>query len=641
MFLRATKRFKDGKEHRYWSLAENVRVGRRVFQRQALYLGELNDSQQKEWQRAVRVFDEKGDSRQMRLFPEDRAPKDGSGDVVAIRMDSLSVENLRNWGEAWLGLELWDKLGLDAFWAPRLKPSRKGTDWLAVFKAIVLYRLTSPGSELQMHSSWLANTAVEELVGPGALTGLTTLYACLDRVMWPANEWKKPRGERRGSFKDEMFHFLRGRWGELFGSTCDVVLFDLTSTYFEVDGTKALDSDLQRYGYSRDKRGDCLQVVIALVLTPDGFPLAYEVLPGDTNDKETQMPFIRRLEEKYGKIGSLWLMDRGVPTEKTLWEMRRAGYRYLVGAPRGHLRVLGDRLGAAEWQKVQEGISVKVAKADATKEKDASGAEVEVPGDTFVLTKSEARSLKETAMRAKKIRRAMRTLFALDARVGRAKWRKAEPSRRALARDELVGRLAVAKREAGRAWRMIDVTIPKEGEKVTKETFSWRLDWERIREARAEDEGTYLLRTNLPDCDPKTLWRRYMIQGEIEYAFREMKNDLGLRPVYHSLDDRIEAHVFAAFVALCLLQTLRAIARDRAPGLTPRQVIDKFREIRMVDVVMPTTDGRVVTLPRRVEPRKDVALLIDQLGLTLPAQPPPKVTGELAATAKPRDVVKT
>jgi transposase len=539
-------------------------------------------------------------------------------------MDRLAVENMRNWGEVWLGTVLWGRLGLDGFWASRLPPSRKGTDWLAVMKAIVMYRLTDPGSELDMHTNWLANTAVAELIGAGALTGLSTLYSCLDRVMWPTGEWRKPRGERNPalSFKDGLFLFLRDRWAGLFGSTCDVVLFDLTSTYFEVDGTKALGSDLQRYGYSRDKRGDCLQVVIALVLTPDGFPLAYEVMPGNTSDRGTQMPFIRKLEAKYGKIGNLWLMDRGVPSENTLAEMRKDGYRYLVGAPRGHLKVIGKKLDEAPWEQVQDGISVKVAKA-------ADGT-----GDTFVLTKSTARSLKETAMRVKKIRSAMKTLRAMDERLGRSKWRRIKPSKRGLGRDELIARLAVAETKAGRVWKMIDVTIPKEGDKVTAESFSWKLDWQQIREARANDEGTYLLRTNLPECDPRTLWRKYMIQGEIEHAFRELKNDLGLRPVYHQLEDRIEAHIFTAFMALCLLQTLRAIAREHAPGLTPRQIIEKFRTVKMVDVVMPTTDGRIVTLPRYVEPKKDVAILLDRLGLTLPAQPPPKVSSRLADAAK-------
>ena len=633
MFLRATKRFKDGKAHCYWSLVESVRVGRRVFQRQALYLGELNDSQRAEWQRTVEAFDENGKPQQMKLFPENRAPGTDDDSVVRIRTDRLVVKNLRNWGEVWLGTVLWDKLGLDDFWKARLSSSRKGTDWLSIMKAIVLYRFTDPGSELRMHSNWMANTAIEELIGSGALTGRSTLYSCLDRVIWPSDEWRKPRAERRNSFKDELFHYLRDRWAGLFGSTCDVVLFDLTSTYFEVDGTKALESELQRYGYSRDKRGDCLQVVVALVLTPDGFPLAYEVMPGNTNDRETQMPFIKRLEAKYGRIGSLWLMDRGVPTEKTLKAMREGGYKYLVGTPRGHLKVLGDRLAKAEWQNVQDGISVKVARLDSEAGTSASGTAGESSGDTFVLTRSTARSLKETSMRVKKLRGAMKTLFAVDERIGRVRGRKAGPVKRELSRDELLKRLAVAEAKAGRAWKMISITLPKEGQKVTPETFHWHLDWDRIDEARANDEGTYLLRTNLPECDPKTLWKRYMIQGEIEYAFRELKNDLGLRPVYHQLDDRIEAHVFTAFMALCLFQTLRAIARERAPGLTPRQIVEKFRTVKMVDVVMPTTDHRIVTLPRYIEPKKDVAILLDRLGLTLPEQPPPKVSAEAVETA--------
>ena len=312
-------------------------------------------------------------------------------------------------------------------------------------------------------------------------------------------------------------------------------------------------------------------------------------------------------------------MDRGVPTEKTLQEMKAGGYKYLVGAPRGHLKIIGDRLGSAPWENVQEGIHVKVARAD-----DGNGN----PGDTFVLTKSDARSLKETSMRVKKIRGAMKTLFSIDRRIGRSKWREPEPIRRQMTRDELISRLAVAQSKTGRAWKMISITLPKSGEEVTPETFRWHLDWNKIREARAKDEGTYLLRTNLEDCDPKMLWKNYMIQGEIEYAFRELKGDLGLRPVYHQLEDRIEAHIFTSFIALCLLTTLRAIARQYAPGLTPRQIIDKMKSIKMVDVVMPTIDGRVVTLPRYVEPKSDIFMLLNAFGFSLPAQPPPKISSD-------------
>jgi len=406
MFLRHTDRFKNGKRHRYWSVVESVRVGKRTFKRQALYLGELNDSQKAGWNRAIEAFDERGSVRQLKLFPENRAPDDDDGNVVLIKTGELRLVNMRNWGEVWLGMELWSRLGLDEFWGSRLQSSGRGADWLALLKAIVMYRFTDPGSEWRMHGTWLKNTAVEELIGAGALTGKSTLYAALDRAMYSDEERGKPEDERKG-FKDEFFWFLRDKWKNMFHSTCDVVLFDLTSTYFEVDGLKSAENEFQQFGYSRDKRGDCLQVVIALVLTPDGFPLAYEVLPGNTNDRETQMPFIRKLEEKYGKIGSFWLMDRGVPTEETLKRMREGGYRYLVGSPRGHVKVLGKKFADAAWEQVQDGIMVKVAEDGEEK---------------FVLTRSEARTLKETAMRVKKVRGAMKTLFALDKRLGRSKW---------------------------------------------------------------------------------------------------------------------------------------------------------------------------------------------------------------------------
>ena len=610
MFLRHTDRFKDGKNHRYWSVVESVRVGRRTFKRQAIYLGELNDSQKTGWMRAVEAFDEHGDVRQLKLFPAENAPKDDIGNIIRIKTEELRLENMRNWGEVWIGMELWNKLELDRFWGPRLERSRKDTDWLALLKAIVMYRFTDPGSEWRMHREWLKNTAVEELIGAGARTGKSTLYAALDQAMYSHEEWLKPEKERIG-FKDEFFYFLRDKWANMFHSTCDVVLFDLTSTYFEVDGTKSFENEFQQHGYSRDKRGDCLQVVIALVLTPDGFPLSYEVLPGNTNDKEAQMPFIAKLEKKYGKIGNLWLMDRGVPTEKTLKMMREGGYKYLVGSPRGHVKVLGKKLEAQEWEDVQDGIKVKIA---------------EEGDEKFILTRSEARTFKETAMRVRKIRAVMKTLFAIDERIGQSKWRKIEPSKRLLTRDELIGRLEVAKSKAGRAWKFIEIVRPKEGEKVTTESFRWRLDWNAIRKARNEDEGTYLLRTNLTDCDPKTLWKKYMIQGEIEQAFKELKNDLGLRPIHHQLETRIEAHIFTAFMALCLQATLKAIAHEHAPGLTPRQIIDKMKTIKMIDVKMPTTDGRMVTLPRYVEPKEDVALILSKLGFTLPKQPPPKIS---------------
>ena len=377
---------------------------------------------------------------------------------------------------------------------------------------------------------------------------------------------------------------------------------------------------LQCHGYSRDRRGDCLQVVIALVLTPDGLPLAYEVMPGNTSDKGTQMQFVDRLVKKYGhggKLDSLWLMDRGVPTEKTLSDMRAKGFRYLVGAPRSMVDALGTKLVGQEWTHVKDGIRVKFA---------TDGA------DKYVLTYSRERFTKEHTMRLRRMRTVLKVLHAVDVRIGRRQefdkdGRPVEKDRKALSRDELISRLAVARSKAGRSWGLFRIKVPKRTEAtVTKDNFSWSFNLDRIRQAR-RDEGTYLLRTNMTDADPSTLWRQYMIQGEIEQSFREVKNDLGLRPVYHQLDGRIKAHVFVSYVAYCLQATLKNLTRSKAGGLTPRQIFEKMKKIYMVDVRIPTTDGREIVMQRYGEPKDDVVLVLSQLGLNLPTQPPPKIDG--------------
>ena len=480
MFLRKTSRFKDGKRHDYWSVAENARAGSRVVQRQLLYLGEIDEDRQNAWLNAIDELEErKAEDAASYLIPPQPEQKRETSATVRIRLNKMTVENIREWGACWLGLYLWDLVGLDGFWARRLPPSSHGTDWLSVFKAIVLYRLTDPGSEWRMHREWYDRTAVRDLLGDGAFTPKSTLYSCLDRLV---------------AHKDGMFEFLRDRWAGLFASDCRVILYDLTSTYFEVDGTKAEKSDLLRHGYSRDRRGDCLQVVIALVLTPDGLPLAYEVMPGNTSDKGTQMQFVDSLVKKYGhggKLDSLWLMDRGVPTEETLSDMRDKGFRYLVGSPRSMVDALGKKLVGQEWTQVRDGIRVKYA-TDGT--------------DKYVLTHSRERFTKEHAMRLGRMRAVLKVLHAIDVRIGRRQefgkdGKPVERERKALSRDELIARLAVARSKAGRSWGLFRIRKPKRTEAtVTKENFSWSFDLDRIRQAR-RDEGTYLLRTNMTDAD--------------------------------------------------------------------------------------------------------------------------------------------
>ncbi len=319
MYLKCHKRFKDGKEHRYWSIVESVRTRRGVIKRQLLYLGEINDSQRVQWCSALDVLDESNDTyKPMSLFPEDRAPPPDVCNPVQIRLSQMTLHHPRQWGGCWLAMELWNQLGLDEFWAPRLPDSRKGTGWLNVLKTLVGYRLLDPGSEWRLHRDWFKNSAMADLLGEDdSIAAKNTLYRCLDKLC---------------GHKAKLFSFLKEKWSLLFNASYDVLLYDLTSTYFECDPPENMD-ELRRFGYSRDKRSDCVQVVIALIVTPEGFPVAYEVMPGNTSDKTTLPAFLRRIENQYGKMNRLWIMDRGIPTEEALQQMRAEGASYLVGTP--------------------------------------------------------------------------------------------------------------------------------------------------------------------------------------------------------------------------------------------------------------------------------------------------------------------
>ena len=463
MFLRAKKRIKDGKEHRYWSIVENRRVADgRVVQRQVLYLGEINDSQKAAWCRTIEVLDEdQGASAQVALFPEDRPAPALDCDVVQVRLSRLSLHRPRQWGACWLACELWDQLQLDRFWQPRLPPSRKGTRWLNVLKTLVCYRLIDPGSEWRLHRHWYDHSAMGDLLGEDfAVAHSHTLYRCLDQLL---------------AHKQALFSYLQARWQSLFKVRFDVLLYDLTSTYFE---SQPPGHGKRTYGYSRDKRPDCVQVVIALIVTPEGFPLAYDVLPGNTSDKTTLEDFLAKIEEQYGKAERVWIMDRGIPTEASLAHMRAADtpVRYLVGTPKGRLNKLERSFLGQAWAKVRDGVQVK---------------RLIVDDDVYVLARSAARVDKERAMRRRRLGRYVQRLHTLQGQV--------------LSRDQLLMKLGAAKHEAGRAANLIKVNVPATaaGNKTT--SFTFELDRAKLRQVRRR-EGRYLLRTNLTSRDPAELW---------------------------------------------------------------------------------------------------------------------------------------
>lgn len=583
MYLRSTRRLKDGKEHRYWSIVESKRcAGGKVVQRPVLYLGEINDSQRESWFRVIDAFDEDSRGpRQVALFPAERAvPDHAQGYGVQVRLDQMQLHRPRQWGACFLACQLYEQLELDQFFTERLPDSREGTRWRHILQTSVCYRLIDPGSEWRLHRQWFEQSAMGDLLAADyALVEKNALYRCLDKVL---------------AHKEALFSHLRQRWQDLFAASFEVLLYDLTSTYFE-SAPPDDENDKRRFGYSRDKRGDCVQVVIALIVTPQGFPLAYEVLPGNTSDKTTLRSFLQKIEAQYGKAQRIWVMDRGIPTEEVLEEMRKADppVFYLVGTPKGRLGKMEKALLDLPWRSVREGVDVKLLKQDEEQE-------------LYVLAKSRDRVAKERAMR----RRQLKWLWA----------RLAQLSAMKLTREELLMKLGAARAKARAAWRLVDVNVPASGA-----AFSYALDRAKLRQVRRR-EGRYLLRTNLCGRDPAELWQFYIQLTEVEAAFKTLKDDLQVRPIYHQLEHRIEAHIFVAFLAYCLHVTLRARLRPLASGLTPRAVLDKFAAVQMLDVHFPTTDGRTLILSRYTELNADQKILAKQLGLVLPEQPPPRIT---------------
>jgi len=592
MFLRCHKRIKDGKEHRYYSVDESRRLqSGKVAQRRVLYLGEINDSQQAAWRKTLEVFDEQRQNyTTLSLFPEDRPTPADALDSVQVKLSEMQLRRARPYGNCWLGCELWRQLELDCFWGRKLPRGREKVSWAQVLELLVVNRLINPGSEFHLHREWFDRSAMDVLLGADfAVAEKDRLYRCLDRVL---------------EHKEELFAHLQQRGKNLFDVSFDVLLYDLTSTY--VEGEAELNPKAKR-GYSRDGRPDCKQVVVALVMTPEGFPLAYETMDGNTSDKTTLRSFLAKIESLYGKARRVWLMDRGIPTEAILAEMRDPEREmfYLVGTPKARVTKYEKQWLDLPWQKVRDSVEVKRFSRD---------------GELYVLAKSAGRQVKEIAMRRKRLARLWRKLRAM---------RRSCPKR-----DQLLMRVGAAKTEAGRAFGFVKINLPLAGHEVTRESFTFTLDKARLKETERRD-GHYLLRTNLVAEDPAVLWDRYLQLTQIEAAFKCLKSDLGIRPIYHQLEHRVDAHILVAFLAYCLTVTLKHRLSAYAPGLTPRAVLEKMSSIQMLDVMLPTTDGRCLVMPRHTEPERDLALLLHHLKLALPPQPPPRMTQAVADPCTP------
>ena len=581
MYLRCTQRQKNGKEHSYGSLVESRRrADGRVAQRHVRYLGEINDAQERAWTRSIQVFPEGDPQPQtVALFPEDRvgtALEEGS--IMRLRRQELSVPRPRPWGACWRALPLWKERRLDQFWTPRLEARRKGTRWDQVLAVLAVYRLIAPGREGRRHRPWFDQSAMADLLGGDfSVADPHKLYGGHDRL--PAH-------------KVALFTHLTPRWRDLFNASFDGLRDDLTSTYFESDPPFG-EGDKRKFGYRRDQRPDGVQVVIALIVTPDGFPLTYEVLCGNTSDKTTLQEFLQKIETPYGKARRIWGMDRGIPTEEVRAEMRASDppVPYLVGTPKGGLSKREKDLSDQPWQETRPGGTVKRRAHE---------------GERYVLARREDRGAKERSRRRRQLKWLWKRLKELQAMKPR--------------REDLLLKRGAARPQAPSAWRLVEVEVD-----ATQATFTYRLRKDKRRPVRRR-EGRYLLRSNLTETDPAVVWNYYLQRVEVEQAFRHLKGDWAIRPIFHQNQARIEAHIFVSFLAYCLHVTLGYWLRNLAPGLTTRSVLEKFATIQMVDVHIPTSDGRMLILSRCTHPEPELQLLLERLKLELPAQPPPRIT---------------
>jgi hypothetical protein len=585
MFLRYNTRRKDGKEHRYWSVVENrrLRLGH-TTQRTVLYLGEINDTQQAAWRRSLDVINETNQqTEQVCLFPEDREIPANVLNGLQVKLAELTLQRPRVFGDCWLGCRLWDELQLGPFWRERLPDGKAQVPWFKVLELLTVRQLVAPGSKWHLHRRWFLASAMDQLLEEDfAVAAKNRLYECLDRLE---------------QHRAALFTHLQGRWKDLFGASYDLLLYDLTSTYFEGEMEQAPKA---KHGYSRDKRSDCRQVVIAVVLSVEGFPLAYEIMPGNTSDRTTLKLFLEKVQTQYGRARRIWVMDRGIPTEEILEQMRQSQppVGYLVGTPRARWQQFHEQFEMVPWQKLRDTIEVKLL---------AHGQEV------YVLARSEGRRQKETAIRRRKLARLLRTLRVLR-RSRQRPWK----------RDTLLHKLGAAHKEAGKAWGFVTITVPRARQPVNRDTFGFELLKDKLKDAEQRD-GHYLLRGFAAGDQAAPLWERYMQLTEIEAAFKTLKSDLQLRPIRHHVELRIEAHILVCFLAYCLSVTLRKRLQAHAPGWTSRAVLESLSGILMLDVHLPLADGRELVMPRYTQPEAEHRLILEKLKWELPPQPPPRI----------------
>jgi transposase len=589
MFLRVHQRSKDGKAHSYWSLVETVRTSAGPRQRTLCYLGELNGSAQARWLKSIEVFNEQGQTEQLKLFPSEQEVPEDDPQVARVLVHQVRLERTRQFGACYLGWELWKQLGLDVFWEQAIDGEAADVPWSRVAALLAINRLCAPGSELAVEQRWYPSTALDDLLEiPEGKINDTRLYRCLDRIL---------------PHKTKLEQHLQQRYGELFGAQFDVLLYDLTSTY--VEGA-AEHNPMMRRGYSRDHRPDCEQMVIALIVNSEGFPFSYETFDGHRADVSTMETILRMVERKYGKARRIWVMDRGIVSEENLAAIRKRGGQYLVGTPRSQMKQFEQQLLRDDWVQMRPDIEVK---------------QVAIPRgeETYILCRTTGRKEKEQAIRARFSTRMEKALRALENSIASGRLKDRNKMERQLGRIQ-------ARHPQVNDLYTIELKNTPQGIRLFWEIRAERHAWRALR------EGAYLLRTNLRVQSPAELWSKYMQLSEAEAAFRALKSELSIRPLFHQKEPRAKAHVLVAFLGYALWVTLKHQLKRR-PAIVPEPSLTRVNDVRpsspmkalallstlqSADIVLPTTDGREIRLRRITEPTAEQKSMFHQLGLILP-----------------------
>jgi len=589
MFLRPNHRGQDGKDHTYWSLVETVRTPDGPRQKTLCYLGELNSSAHARWLTTVEVFNEQGETQQLKLFPSHVEPPPDDPQVARVVLNKVRLERTRQFGACFLGLELWKRLELDRFFEQAVDGEAADVPWSRVAALLAINRLCAPGSELAIEQRWYPSTAMDDLldIDEGKVND-TRLYRCLDRIL---------------PHKTKLERHLKNRYGELFGAEFDVLLYDLTSTYVEGAAEK---NPMVRRGYSRDHRPDCEQLVIALIVNNEGFPFSYETFDGNRTDVSTMETILRMVERKYGKARRIWVFDRGIVSEENLAAIRKRGGQYLTGTPRSQMKQFEAELLKEDWTRVRPEVEVR---------------KVAIPQgeETYILCRTAGRKEKEKAIRNRFSNSMEKALRGLQKTIAAGRLKD---------RNKMERRLGKIQARHPQVNDLYDVALKDTPEGVR---LFWQIKEDR-KNWRESREGAYLLRTNLQAETAEELWAKYMQLTEAEASFRALKSELSIRPLFHQLEPRVKAHVMVAFLGYALWVTLKHLLRRRptpvpkpsasgvehAQPMTPMRAIALLSTLQSADIVLPTTDGREIRLRRITEPTTEQKLLLRQLGISLP-----------------------